>query len=149
MASKKRSTFNEQCPICFELFGKRKTISFSCGHSYHERCFQKVSKPECPYCRKEIRSELPKSLIKKINQNKSQRDDDLTRNADREHALMVSQDILFRIGFIGDPYISTYFTDNDPAENVPLALQVERICNFHFEESRKGLINETKNRSFL
>jgi len=143
MASKKRSAFNDECPICFEKTGNERRITFSCGHSYHRKCFQQVSKTECPCCRKDVSSELPKSWVKRINQNRNRRNEEIVRGTDNEHALLISEDILRRIGFIGHQYVSTYFTD-DSTENISLASRIERICNFHFQESRKGLINETK-----
>lgn len=44
---------NEECCICLCKLKKKDVLcELSCGHIFHEKCFQKWTKKTCPLCRK-------------------------------------------------------------------------------------------------
>ena len=62
---KKRIT----CKICMTRnFYKIKT---SCNHKICLDCLTKLSKPLCPFCRNDLKNELPENIINIINKNLS------------------------------------------------------------------------------
>ncbi len=60
----------EECPICMECL-KDETSPLSCGHWVHMECLGNLDKYDCPLCRKNIKSCLPKDILIKIKNNKN------------------------------------------------------------------------------
>ena len=61
MSSEESET--KTCNICFEtdletVSADNKIVPTSCNHTFHKECMKKIHKPECPYCRKDITTEM-------------------------------------------------------------------------------------------
>lgn len=61
---------NDFCCVCYN---KNSTL-LSCKHNICNKCIKKLSKPSCPYCRKDLISELNDDIINIINKNKIKED---------------------------------------------------------------------------
>jgi regulator of replication initiation timing len=60
LAKVSRPTEKNQCPVCFEDYGKdHQCVAISCGHVFCEPCLVQVKGHICPYCRKVYHSFLP------------------------------------------------------------------------------------------
>jgi len=61
-----------ECPICF---GKHWITRTKCNHIICISCLLKLTKDECPYCRREIFKTLPPEIkgIVKMNLNTTKR----------------------------------------------------------------------------
>ena len=67
----------KECCICYN---KKSIINFSCKHAMFFFGFLKITKVECPYCRKNLKKEIPKKIINIIKQNNTL--DSNNRNTD-------------------------------------------------------------------
>jgi hypothetical protein len=56
-----------ECPICYE---ENTRLIFKCHHSVCKTCVKQMYKTECPLCRRDFSTEVPKYILKKIEENK-------------------------------------------------------------------------------
>jgi len=70
----------EECPICMESL-ENERVPLSCGHWVHMECLGNLDKYDCPLCRKNIKSCLPKDILAKIkiNKNKNLEEEELSQ----------------------------------------------------------------------
>lgn len=51
---------DDACPVCFVGFEKRLRVVISCNHVLCMKCFIHLMKRECPICRYEFETDLPR-----------------------------------------------------------------------------------------
>lgn len=141
MSLKNKSNFNKECPICFDDLSTTKKnckFEFSCGHSFHKQCFKNVLKTECPCCRKDIRKEIPITLIKKIKKNKDSEDNEnFFEYLSNEQATSITFAILEDAGYTGYEYLTNNMTDDLTGKQI--IERVEIMSNYYIGEAIKGL----------
>ena len=58
-----------ECCICYE---DRSKVVFSCNHIICLFCLLKLNNTSCPYCRKDLKLEIPDQILKIINKDTEQ-----------------------------------------------------------------------------